>query len=310
MVSLCKTRTGGRRILALGTIGLYLCCTSGRANAFCRTKTCGKNCTFDENTCPIEGIPIAWAGSCLSASVQREGSPSISHVELSQATDAAFRAWQEATCPSTGTPPTISVGDVFGPATCSRVEYNPHQANANIIVIRESWEDKSPDALALTTVSYSTITGELFDADIEVNGLQPISAGPVKPNFFDLQSILTHEAGHFLGLAHSNQGLAENCATMCERYSTGTDAFRTLEEDDVAAICTIYPPERKAPACDPSPHMGFSPECGLDPMTGGGCSLAVSPVRSSRGEISALLVAFGVAARRLRRTRQRTQKLA
>lgn len=169
MVSLSKARTGGNRILAIATIGLYLCCTSGRANAFCRTKTCGKNCTFDEITsCPIEGIPIAWAGSCLSASVQREGSPSISHAELSKATDAAFRAWQEAKCPSTGATPRISVGDVFGPATCSRVEYNPHQANANIIVIRESWEEGSRNALALTTVSFSTITGEIYDADIEV----------------------------------------------------------------------------------------------------------------------------------------------
>ena len=255
---------------------------------------------------------MVWAGSCLSYSVQRDGSPSISRDELSQATEAAFRAWQEAQCPSTGAPPSIAVSDAFGPAICGRVEYNPRQANANIIVIRESWEEGARNVLALTTTSFSTVTGELFDADIEVNGSQPISAGPLEPNFFDLQSILTHEAGHFFGIAHSNRGLPDcrNGATMCPHYVPGIDDFQTLDEDDVAAICTVFPPERNAPACDPRPHLGFSPECGLDPMTGAGCSLAVSAGRWSARGVTAFALALGVAVARRRRTGQRAQKLA
>jgi hypothetical protein len=197
----------------------------------------------------------------------------------------------------------MSVGDAFGPTTCGRVEYNAHQANANIIVIREPWHGDS-SALALTTLSYGVTTGEIYDADIEINGLLPITAGPLGPNFFDLQSILTHETGHFLGLTHSN----EPGATMGPRYSPGADNFRTLEGDDVDGICAVYPPERNAP-CDPSPRRGFSPECGLDPITGGGCSLASTRSRSSARGMSGVVIALGMAVGRRRRSWHRAQNV-
>ena len=291
------------RALFVAAIGLFVCGTSASASAFCRTKTCGKHCTFDENTCPIEGKPIAWGGSCVSFTVQRDGSPSISQSTLSETADAAFRVWQKATCPLTSKPPGLSVGDVFGIAVCGRVEYNSRQANANIIVMRESW-DADPSALAITTVTINTETGELYDADMEINGTQPLSAGPPVPNRFDLQSIITHEAGHFLGIAHTNQA----GATMFPTYQPGVEDFRTLENDDIAAICTAYPPERSATACDWRPRRGFSAECGLDPITGGGCSL-VAPHRSSARAMAAFFLGCSVVVRRLRRPRQRGQKL-
>jgi hypothetical protein len=300
-----------RRLVLLATIGVSVGGTSGSASAFCRTRTCGDKCTFDEKTCPVEGVPVAWSASCLSYSVHRDGSPSISHAELTKATEVAFRAWQEATCAPTHAPPTISVSHLFGTATCGRVEYNPRQANANIIVIRETWDEERRSELALTTVSYGTKTGQIYDVDIEINGSQPITAGPIEPNRFDLQSVMTHEAGHFFGIAHSDKGLADDCrdgATMCPVYAPGGDDLRTLDEDDVAAICAAYPPDRQIPACDPRPHMGFSPECGFDPMTGGGCTLALRPVRWSASATIAIALAWSVGVGRLRGARQRAQK--
>ncbi|HMI86967.1 MAG TPA: matrixin family metalloprotease [Polyangiaceae bacterium] len=306
------TRRDARGILFLAAIGLSFFGDIDAASAFCRAKTCGNKCAADENECPIGAVPIAWPGSCLSYSVQEDGSPSISRAQVSFAADAAFRAWQEAQCPSRLARPTLTIGDVFGPARCGRVEYNPGQANANIIVIRESWEAGQSDALALTTVTYGPTTGEIYDADIEINGSEPISTEPMGVNFYDLQSILTHEAGHFLGLAHSKEGVADNCVggpTMCARYAPGVDDFRTLEADDVAGICAVYPPERNVPACDPRPRMGFSPECGLDPVSGGGCSLAIARVRPSSRGMTVMVLGFGLVVRRLRRVGQRAQKL-
>ena len=292
----------------MGAIGLCLCGISTPVSAFCRSRACANQCTHDPVTnCPIEGVPVAWTGSCLSYTVQRDGTPSISRTELSQTTDAAFRAWQNVRCPSLDAPPSISVSNLYGVTACGRVEFNSRQANANIVVIRDDWA-ADPSALGLTTVSLSKDTGQIYDVDMEINGTQPLSVGPLVPNRYDLESIITHEAGHFFGIAHSNVDCPDG-ATMCPNALPGVGDFRTLDPDDIAAICTIYPPDRNLPQCDPTPHRGFSPECGLDPMTGGACSIAISSGPSSARWMTALVVGFGLAVRRLARTRQRAQKL-
>ena len=311
-----KQRALGSRLVEgwgrfIGVVTIILCGVPGLASAFCRTKTCGKNCSFDENGCAVEGEPIAWTNPCLSYSVQLDGVPSISHEELAQATDAAFRTWQEATCPSSNGPPSISIYDFFGIVACRRVEYNPRTPNANIVMLRETWEGEGAEKiLALTTVSYNTRTGEIYDADIEINASLAITAGTLTPSSFDLQSVLTHEAGHFLGIDHSSKGQAEDCrggATMCRKYHPGSDDFRTLDEDDVAAVCAVYPSERNTPACDPTPQAGFSAECGMDPATGGSCSLSALPRRPSNRAMIVITLGCGLVARR-RRMGARLQK--
>jgi hypothetical protein len=246
----------------------------------------------------------------VSYTVQRDGSSSISQAELSRATDVAFQTWQNVRCPSDGSP-SLAVGNLYGVTSCGRVEFNARQANANIVVIRDDWVAE-PSALGLTTVSINSETGQIYDADMEINGTQPLSVGPLSPNHYDLESIITHEAGHFFGVAHSNVGREEDCnngATMCPYYLPGLDDFRSLHEDDMAAICAIYPPTRSLPQCDPRPHRGFSPECGMDPMTGGACSVAISLGRSSAVWITPVVIGLGLGVRRLRRPRQRAQKL-
>jgi len=291
------------RVLFSGMVALCLGATSTPASAFCRALTCTV-CFPDTMTgCPVGGVPIAWAAPCVSYSVYREGSPSISHDQLTQATEAAFRAWRETTCPVVSKPPSISVANAFGPAWCDRVEYNWGQANANIVIVRDPWEDDK-NLFALTTVSVNRETGEIYDVDIEINGTQPLSVGPVVPGRYDLQSILTHEAGHFLGLAHSTTARA----TMSATQMPGVDDFTTLDTDDIAGICTIYPPERSAPACDPTPLGGFSPECALDPAVGPDCSLALTRRRSSASVVTGFLLGLGVAVARLF-PRRRAQKL-
>jgi hypothetical protein len=60
-----------------------------------------------------------------------------------------------------------------------------------------------------TSARFNTTTGELCDVDIEINGdtvelpLDGTGEGP------DLQSMLAHEFGHFLGLTHTDDGDAD-----------------------------------------------------------------------------------------------------
>ena len=60
-----------------------------------------------------------------------------------------------------------------------------------------------------TTLSIDTVSGQILDADVEIdafdpgqNGMPPITTSDSNVGY-DLESIVTHEAGHFLGLAHS-----------------------------------------------------------------------------------------------------------
>lgn len=105
-----------------------------------------------------------------------------------------------------------------------------------------------PRALAQTVLVVDG-NGGLTDADVHVNGADytyTLDALQARPGTVDLRSILTHELGHVLGLGHST--FAE--ATMTPAAS-GT-RFRTLERDDEAGVCALYP-GKGAPRCPDTP---------------------------------------------------------
>src|SRR5581483_9427339 len=94
------------------------------------------------------------------------------------------------------------------------------------------------NTLALTTLTFNADTGQILDADIELNTRtgQITTSTPVGPGDYDLQSILTHETGHFLGLAHS--GHPE--AVMFSQYKPQSTSMRMLVQDDIDGICSVY----------------------------------------------------------------------
>jgi hypothetical protein len=151
----------------------------------------------------------------------------------------------------------------------------------------------------------------LLDADVEINSHgNPITTTSISSEVRrDLQAIVTHEAGHFLGLGHSQ----DTTATMYARYSPGDLNYRSLTKDDQAGICAIYPPNRDIPQCTaPSPAHGFSLYCGGGEDDGTasvtGCSLPSQRKAPAVGSL-VVVVAVGSAAlrrRRKRRTRTRT----
>jgi MYXO-CTERM domain-containing protein len=78
-------------------------------------------------------------------------------------------------------------------------------------------------------------------ADIEANAVDHALTVVDVGGDFDLQSVLTHEAGHFFGLAH----VIERPATMFAAYAGGGNIDRrTLEDNDRQGICAAYPPNR------------------------------------------------------------------
>ncbi len=246
--------------LISGLCGLVVLMGAQNAWAFCRTTTCdpATECRYNSRGCATEGLPLEWSGGCVSFSVQRDGSPKrgISYDKAHSITQHAFDKWTNADCGS-GIP-SLTASD-RSPVSCSDPEYNSDAPNANVVMFRDSdWPYSGASAtLALTTITFNYETGEIFDADIEINSHRtPLTTSNVAVEF-DLESIITHETGHFLGLSHSDK----KEATMYLEYGEGDISLRDLDVDDISGICAIYPPNRKVSDQSCTPRHGFSSDC-------------------------------------------------
>jgi hypothetical protein len=294
--------TLARRIPAALTLALVLLGASNAA-AYCRTNSCdpsrGEQCSLDNNGCTIGGLDLAWVSSCVTFGVQREGSVknNISPEAFETAIAESFKTWMNAAC-SEGTTPSILVQSI-GQVECKNVEYNKDQGNANIYMFQDDeWTASGQgNALALTTVWYDWKTGEIYDADVEVNGTGGDITNGAPEDGADLLSIVTHESGHFLGLAHSPFNPK---ATMYTVYDPGRGNLRNLSQDDIDGICAVYPPDREAKTDNCDPRHGFQSHCWKED-DGCGCRTAPGRVQSASGLVMFGLALTGLLSRRRRR---------
>ena len=249
------------------------------AQAYCRSTTCSGNCARDGDGCKTEGAFLTWASSCVGFSVQSDGSEHIDLDVLRDVFTRSFVAWSDIECA-----PGEYASMAFSPypdAACHKAEYNEDGPNANILMIQDyRWDYTSADnTLAKTTVTYDADSGDIFDADIEFNHAYNAFSTSDSEVVYDLQSIVTHEIGHFIGLDHT----LDVVATMNAGYQKGTTELRSLEYDDIDAVCATYPPLRLS-ICAPEPKGGFASECAAtleaQGESDGGCSLAHAPGRS------------------------------
>ena len=244
------------------------------------------------------GTVLQWRQPCVAFAVQKDASRQVTLAEMTKTAKSAFAAWTSIDCGG-GSHPTIEVDD-FGTVTCGKVEYNQHGGNANVIVFRdESWPHMNEsagttDTIALTTVTYDVTKGDIFDADMEINSFQNQFTTDDTVVDVDLLSVMTHEAGHFLGLAHSSA----KAATMVPNYDGGTKNLRYPQDDDQQAICSAYPPDRTPRGtCDGLPRHGFSPECAAA-QTDGTCAFEPGSARFSLAALLPFAALLGLARRR------------
>ena len=87
-----------------------------------------------------------------------------------------------------------------------------------------------------TKVSYSNTWSELYEVDIDINLSHPFSNSGAS-GAIDVQSCMTHELGHLLGLDDVTN---DPDATMYYKISYGETKFRTLSTDDKNGIKYIY----------------------------------------------------------------------
>ncbi len=169
------------------------------------------------------------------------GVDGVSAPQFREAVGRGFETWQ-----AVGT---ASVGFEFG----GFVGSTPlDQDGANVIGF--AFRPDLERTLASTSFLIDTRTGEIIESDIFFNSTFQWSVAPGgEAGRFDVQSIATHESGHFLGLGHSLLGeteprptggrrlLASNSVMFPIAFTAGNIVDRDLTADDIAGVSDIYP---------------------------------------------------------------------
>jgi hypothetical protein len=282
-------------------------------------------------------VEFAWPQTCVAITGYPENFAVMMPLdEITGAASGAALAWSAGSDACTNLAITVSMSTAAAPRAVND--------GANSLIFRtKNWcllnADGTCDpsstaydqsALALTSVSASTITGHIKDADIEVNGFfswADLVAHPelvtATSSFQDLQNALTHEMGHLIGLDHTcvpvgtpapldNLGNpVPECdrappevvaTTMFPSANPGDTTKRSLAPDDQQAVCDIYPASTPLPCVAPP-----------DPGPGGcNCAAAGGPARPGAGGAAVgpgglfgLVSIVGLRARRRRGGRRR-----
>ncbi|MBI4475306.1 MAG: matrixin family metalloprotease [Acidobacteria bacterium] len=148
---------------------------------------------------------------------------------------------------------TASISLTEGSATDASVK--PGLDRVNLITSNiTAAEYRGGGALGITVVAFSLFRepnavndplgrplefpGQILEADITFNPLEQFTTNAAAvADRIDLQSVATHEIGHFLGLDHTPL----ISGTMFPTIGSGFNYARALSTDDIAAISTIYP---------------------------------------------------------------------
>jgi len=229
--------------------------------------------------------------NCVMYTVHEACSADVPYDACRAAVDTGMAVWSAVPCSYVTFVP-------LRPASCCRPGFQQHGPNVNCVMWREDeWPPEyPPTAIAITTLTYTLDDGAILDGDIEMNGADLEFATDCSPGRVDIWNTITHEAGHLLGLDHTD---VPYC-TMRPGSWAGDCNLRDLCEDDIEGVCTLYPAADDPDVCL-EPIGGVNYDCTPPPEDCGCRAPGAGPVRGGLG-VSA---AVGLLAALLRRRRPR-----
>jgi hypothetical protein len=262
--------------------------TANDPNAHCFWWQGGSTFTYHQN---VEGNPLT-TGETEFTAVRR-----------------AFDSWQSA-MDECG-----SLKVVEGARVTSRdVGYDQTEGavNENLVLFRESrCHDVAPSSdpcwaegfcgnkfdcwwyaagtIALTTSTYDTHTGKLYDSDVELNSAAfyfttvDSPTCPAKPYTqncvaYDVQNTMTHEVGHVFGLDHTDAA----GSVMNPTAPAGETQKRTLDSGSRSFLCAAYPKGKSAVDCVAKPSGCSAAGMGGAELLGGAGALGLLLLRQRR----------------------------
>jgi MYXO-CTERM domain-containing protein len=244
------------------------------AQAFVRTKA---------TTPDGKEVSLFWNEFPIKYHINKAGSPDITDLEGTyDAIKASFQAWMNPGCG-------CFQANFVGFTDLAETGYNQDKPDEdqNVIFFRKDDWGHNRQAVAVTSVVYSRSTGQIFGFDIEINDRDyrfsldgsSVPGIPRPIATIDLQNTITHEAGHALGLDHSDN----KSATMYASAPPGETSKRQLHSDDIEGLCTIYRKETASQICQIARSEQF--------LNGTGCACQTSsPTQSPILPLFALLL--------------------
>jgi hypothetical protein len=173
-----------------------------------------------------------WPSMPVSYWINEKGSPQILNGSDFAAVQAAFQTWQNI--------PTADIRFAYkGTTPVSTVGYD----GMNVITFIDASTPLGSSTIAATFSFYGSVLNSAGvivygtqEADIAFNPAFSFSTSAETARY-DIQGVITHEIGHFLGLDHA--GLISS--VMVPFSAASQLDQRTLSYDDIAGVMEIYP---------------------------------------------------------------------
>jgi MYXO-CTERM domain-containing protein len=247
------------------------------------------------------GAGFAWQQSCVPIVAFQGDFSEMTAAEVQAALTGAASAWNSAANPCTYFDLDVALEPAGTPVPVAAYD------RINMVIFRTaSWcylnpecaLDYDPAAITVTSDTAQKDTGQILDADVEVNAFgfhwADVVSHPALTDHQDLQNALTHAFGHLIGLDQpcydpssgvarplDNTGqpavdcdqasAAMQATTMFPSYLPGDTQRRTLAPDDQAGLCGIYPLTADPNSCVASAGSCVCPTAdGSVPMDAGG----------------------------------------
>ncbi|HMJ16428.1 MAG TPA: matrixin family metalloprotease [Polyangiaceae bacterium] len=210
------------------------------AHAFCQARACDRatqDCAQDENGCLIAAPGLAWKRGAFTASIDPAGSArlAITAAQTRDVLQRAFDNWQGVECASGKSPAlSLQVAELLPGAM--------NQGEATVTYVDSGWQYPASYG-AITWLTFDVDSGEISSAEVEINSETHALAIDAAAPAIDLEAVLTHEVGHLIGLDHTR---VPGATMVAETQAFGTQELRSLDADDIAGVCAMYPP--RAPA--------------------------------------------------------------
>ena len=246
------------------------------------------------------GHPLFWESGCIFVTVDSAGTKELPGDTEFPLVDQAIAAWNTAgaSCSYMQIQTNARAAKEVGKDYTNVIKFRD-ASWCRPAVKDDPARCYSEAAAGITTAVYvddasSARDGAIVDADVELNGVnfaisdQGVSLGTASCKA-DLLNTLTHELGHLHGLEHpcrtagdparvDDQGRAvPSCsattdpkivdATMYNFQDCGETKKATLEADDIAFLCQVYPKASDPGTCAP-----------VDATPGGCCSVSSAPL--------------------------------